>query len=51
MSAWRVAGMIHALEGKKEHECGYSMSNIDKIWEASLYHGFQPLAVSSKALN
>lgn len=43
MSAWRIAGLVHALEGWEEHECGYNMSNIDKVWEASLKHGFQPL--------
>ncbi|XP_004302222.1 PREDICTED: protein ECERIFERUM 1-like [Fragaria vesca subsp. vesca] len=29
MSAWRIAGIVHALEGWNEHECGYTMSNID----------------------
>ncbi|XP_060673045.1 very-long-chain aldehyde decarbonylase CER1 isoform X1 [Ziziphus jujuba] len=43
MSAWRIAGIIHALEGWNEHECGNIMSNIEKVWEASLRHGFQPL--------
>ncbi|KAM7258493.1 hypothetical protein ACFE04_014234 [Oxalis oulophora] len=50
MSAWRVAGIIHALEGMKEHECGYTMSNIDKVWEASLRHGFQPLSLPTPQL-
>ncbi|XP_031395701.1 very-long-chain aldehyde decarbonylase CER1-like [Punica granatum] len=47
MSAWRIAGIIHALEGFEEHECGYTMSQIDKIWQASLRHGFQPLGTSN----
>ncbi|KAH7525258.1 hypothetical protein FEM48_Zijuj06G0206000 [Ziziphus jujuba var. spinosa] len=35
MSAWRVAGIVHALEGWKEHECGdidTISNNVDKIW-------------------
>ncbi|KAE8661670.1 NAD-dependent malic enzyme 1 [Hibiscus syriacus] len=52
MSTWRAAGIVHALEGWEEHECGYSMSNIDKAWKASLKHGFQPLCHNSiKILN
>ncbi|KAH0980747.1 hypothetical protein GBA52_007924 [Prunus armeniaca] len=47
MSAWRIAGIVHALEGWKEHECGYTMSNIDKVWQATLQHGFQPLITST----
>ncbi|XP_062001763.1 very-long-chain aldehyde decarbonylase CER1-like [Rosa rugosa] len=43
MSAWRIAGIVHALEGWHEHECGYTMSSIDKVWQATLRHGFQPL--------
>ncbi|GMJ09466.1 ECERIFERUM 22, ECERIFERUM 1 [Hibiscus trionum] len=43
MSTWRAAGIVHALEGWEEHECGDSMSNIDRVWEACLKHGFQPL--------
>ncbi|GLT92865.1 hypothetical protein SLE2022_106770 [Rubroshorea leprosula] len=43
MSAWRVAGIVHALEGWEEHECGYPMSSVEKAWEASLRHGFTPL--------
>ena len=53
MSAWRIAGIVHALEGWNEHECGIGgadmISNIDKVWEATLRHGFQPLSlISSK---
>nr|XP_015886493.2 very-long-chain aldehyde decarbonylase CER1-like [Ziziphus jujuba var. spinosa] len=46
MSAWRIAGMVHALEGWNEHECGNNdtiSNNIEKIWEAALQHGFQPI--------
>ena len=24
---------VHALEGWNEHECGYTMSNIQKVWQ------------------
>ncbi|KAH1055530.1 hypothetical protein J1N35_033595 [Gossypium stocksii] len=43
MSVWPITGILHALEGWEEHECGYTISNIDKVWEAGLMHGFQPL--------
>ncbi|XP_022742397.1 protein ECERIFERUM 1-like isoform X1 [Durio zibethinus] len=49
MSVWRIAGLVHALEGWEEHECGYTMSNIEKVWEASLKHGFQPLRVPTQS--
>ncbi|MFQ6658408.1 hypothetical protein Gotur_027690, partial [Gossypium turneri] len=45
MSIWRIAGLVHAREGWEEHECGYTTSNIEKVWEATLKHGFQPLKV------
>ncbi|XP_050206373.1 very-long-chain aldehyde decarbonylase CER1-like isoform X1 [Mercurialis annua] len=45
MSAWRVAGIIHSLEDWKVHECGSYIFNMDKIWEASLHHGFYPLSL------
>ncbi|KAG4151554.1 hypothetical protein ERO13_D04G072550v2 [Gossypium hirsutum] len=45
MSIWRIAGLVHALAGWEEHECGYTTSNIEKVWEATLKHGFQPLKV------
>ncbi|GLT77199.1 hypothetical protein SLA2020_488080 [Shorea laevis] len=45
MSAVRVAGIVHALEGWDVHECGNSVFSIDKVWEAALRHGFRPLAV------
>ncbi|KAI8027491.1 Very-long-chain aldehyde decarbonylase CER1 [Camellia lanceoleosa] len=42
MSAWRIAGIIHALEGWNVNECGNFIFNIDKVWEATLRHGFHP---------
>ncbi|RZC91540.1 hypothetical protein C5167_027598 [Papaver somniferum] len=50
MSSWRVAGIIHALEKWESHECGSSMSlmleeDIEKVWAATLRHGFRPLDV------
>lgn len=50
MSAWRIGGIVHSLEGWSEHECGYTMHNIDKVWDSTLKHGFQPLNVSLKKL-
>ncbi|OMO90152.1 hypothetical protein COLO4_19320 [Corchorus olitorius] len=49
MSVWRIAGLVHALEGWEEHECGYTVSNIDKVWEATLKHGFQPLRLPTQS--
>lgn len=49
MSAWRIAGIVHALEGWNEHECGYTMSNIEKVWQATLQHGFQPLLLPTES--
>ncbi|KAJ4953581.1 hypothetical protein NE237_030413 [Protea cynaroides] len=43
MSAWRVAGIVHALEGWTVHECGDTMLDIEKVWSASLCHGFRPM--------
>ncbi|ESQ36862.1 hypothetical protein EUTSA_v10009534mg [Eutrema salsugineum] len=45
MSATRVAGILHAVEGWEMHECGASvlLSDLDQVWEACLSHGFQPL--------
>jgi len=45
VSAVRVAGIVHALEGWNVHECGSSVFNIDKVWEAALHHGFRPLSI------
>ncbi|KAL3572905.1 hypothetical protein D5086_026809 [Populus alba] len=47
MSAWRVAGIVHALEGWDEHECGSTMADIDKVWQASVQHGFKPLVIKT----
>uniref|UniRef100_A0ACD5V4L8 Uncharacterized protein n=1 Tax=Avena sativa TaxID=4498 RepID=A0ACD5V4L8_AVESA len=44
MSAWRIAGMIHALEGWDMHECGDDMMDIEKVWTAAIKHGFVPLS-------
>ncbi|KAM3402106.1 hypothetical protein ACQJBY_006201 [Aegilops geniculata] len=44
MSAWRVAGIIHALEGWDEHECGDTVLDMEKVWSAALLHGFRPVA-------
>ncbi|KAJ8438490.1 hypothetical protein Cgig2_008977 [Carnegiea gigantea] len=43
MSAWRVAGIVHALEGWGVNECGDKLFDIDKVWKASLQYGFRPL--------
>ncbi|KAG5538802.1 hypothetical protein RHGRI_019375 [Rhododendron griersonianum] len=43
MSAWRIAGIVHGLEGWNVNECGNMMFDIDRIWEAALRHGFHPL--------
>uniref|UniRef100_A0A0E0PBH8 Very-long-chain aldehyde decarbonylase CER1-like C-terminal domain-containing protein n=1 Tax=Oryza rufipogon TaxID=4529 RepID=A0A0E0PBH8_ORYRU len=34
MSAWRIAGILHALEGWEMHECGDDMMTIEKTWSA-----------------
>lgn len=47
MSAWRVAGIIHALEGWNEHECGDTMLDIEKVLSAAILHGFFPLTQAS----
>ncbi|KAE8817364.1 Protein WAX2 [Hordeum vulgare] len=43
MSAWRVAGIVHALEGWKDHECGDTVLDMDKVWFAAISHGFYPI--------
>uniref|UniRef100_A0A3Q7EJF1 Fatty acid hydroxylase domain-containing protein n=1 Tax=Solanum lycopersicum TaxID=4081 RepID=A0A3Q7EJF1_SOLLC len=45
MSAWRIAGILHALEGWNENECGDMMFDIEKAWKASVDHGFRPLTL------
>ncbi|KAH9315167.1 hypothetical protein KI387_023794, partial [Taxus chinensis] len=45
MSAWRVGGMVHALQRWDEHECGVqSIKTVDvnRVWEAALKLGFLP---------
>ncbi|XP_020115292.1 protein ECERIFERUM 1-like [Ananas comosus] len=42
MSAWRAAGIVHALEEWTEHECGETVIGIEKTWRAALKHGFLP---------
>ncbi|XP_015167432.1 protein ECERIFERUM 1-like [Solanum tuberosum] len=49
MSAWRVAGIVHALEGWNEHDCGEMMIDVEKVWKASLSHGFCSLTKTSAA--
>ncbi|CAJ1948846.1 unnamed protein product [Sphenostylis stenocarpa] len=49
MSAWRIAGIVHSLERWSEHECNYTMHNIEKVWHSTLQHGFQPLNVPTKS--
>ncbi|XP_062101456.1 very-long-chain aldehyde decarbonylase CER1-like [Humulus lupulus] len=53
MSAWRIAGIVHGLEGWNEHECGIpttaDLPRFDKVWDAALRHGFQPLTSISSA--
>ncbi|EOA39450.1 hypothetical protein CARUB_v10012639mg [Capsella rubella] len=45
MSAWRIGGIVHALEGWEEHDCGNTCNffRLHAIWEAALRHEFQPL--------
>ncbi|CAM0880510.1 unnamed protein product [Alopecurus aequalis] len=42
MSAWRIAGIVHALEGWTEHECGETVLDVEKMWSAAILHGFRP---------
>ncbi|KAL3615471.1 Very-long-chain aldehyde decarbonylase cer1 [Castilleja foliolosa] len=52
MSAWRIAGILHAVEKWNVDECGDMMFNIEKIWQASIEHGFRPLTnVTDSKLN
>ncbi|PWA45213.1 sterol desaturase-like protein [Artemisia annua] len=46
MSAWRIAGILHGLEGWNVNEYGNEIFNVEKTWEASLHHGFTPLMKS-----
>uniref|UniRef100_A0ACD5YW48 Uncharacterized protein n=1 Tax=Avena sativa TaxID=4498 RepID=A0ACD5YW48_AVESA len=45
MSAWRAAGIVHALEKWGGHECGDAVTGVDKAWRAALAHGFRPYDV------
>ncbi|OVA07674.1 Fatty acid hydroxylase [Macleaya cordata] len=47
MSAWHVAGIVHALEGWETHECGDTLLDVEKVWSATLRHGFLPAVVRS----
>ncbi|XP_033517164.1 very-long-chain aldehyde decarbonylase CER1-like [Nicotiana tomentosiformis] len=49
MSASRIAGILHTLEGWNENECGNMMFDIERVWKASLDHGFRPLTMTSAA--
>ncbi|WVZ73167.1 hypothetical protein U9M48_021511 [Paspalum notatum var. saurae] len=42
MSAWRAAGIVHALERWDAHECGARVTGVDKAWRAAMAHGFRP---------
>ena len=43
MSAWRIAWIVHTLEGWNVNECGNDeVFNIEKMWKATLLHGFIP---------
>ena len=48
ISAWRAAGIIHALEGWETHECGENVTSFDKVWNAALKHGFTPFSLASE---
>ncbi|KAK2650904.1 hypothetical protein Ddye_018393 [Dipteronia dyeriana] len=50
LSAWRIAGIIHALEEWNTHECGNTISNIDQVWQATLRHGFRPLLLDASPM-
>ncbi|KAG8091914.1 hypothetical protein GUJ93_ZPchr0012g19727 [Zizania palustris] len=43
MSAWRIVGILHALEGWNEHECGDKVLDMEKVWSAAAMHGFCPV--------
>lgn len=47
MSAWRMAGILHVLEGREGHECGETMLSLEEAWRASLQNGFLPLEIPS----
>ncbi|OMO89177.1 Fatty acid hydroxylase [Corchorus olitorius] len=47
ISASRVAGIIHGEEGWEVNECGGTTFSIEKVWNASLEHGFRPVPISA----
>ncbi|KAK4270523.1 hypothetical protein QN277_023551 [Acacia crassicarpa] len=47
MSAGRIAGIVHALEGWNVHECGSTTFCLHQIWDATIRHGFQTLHTPS----
>nr|CAB3448306.1 unnamed protein product [Digitaria exilis] len=49
MSAWRAAGIVHALEKWDHHECGARLTGVDKAWRAAMAHGFRPYDQNSAA--
>ncbi|XP_065864887.1 very-long-chain aldehyde decarbonylase CER1-like isoform X1 [Euphorbia lathyris] len=50
MSAWRIAGIVHCLEGWNVNECGRNIFNVDKVWEATLRYGFKPLVMHAASI-
>ncbi|MED6200403.1 Very-long-chain aldehyde decarbonylase GL1-7, partial [Stylosanthes scabra] len=51
LNAWRIAGILHALEGWEVDEYGDIIFSIQKVWKASLQHGFRPLKINTPWLN
>ncbi|KAI9092969.1 hypothetical protein K1719_027492 [Acacia pycnantha] len=47
MSAGRIAGIVHGLEGWNVHECGSTTFSLHQIWDATIRHGFQTLHTPS----
>ena len=47
MSAWRIAGILHGLEGWNINECGDTIFDTEQVWRASIQHGFHPLDAPS----
>lgn len=44
LSAWRVGGIVHALEDWNHHECDdvIDSDSVIRVWEAAIKHGFFP---------
>jgi len=44
MSAWRVGGIVHALEEWNHHECDdvIDSTSVTRVWDAATKHGFLP---------